>query len=187
MYIRSPRLEIYPDRIATNARSVISLCHDHGAQVAAVTKVTAAHPAVVHALELGGADMIADSRISNLQSMANTGLDLPLMLLRIPAPSRAADVVRCAHITLNSSLQAIQLLSEAAQFSGVRPQGIVVVDAGHGGQDGGAVANGVDEKNSSLAVADGLEAAPQRRQVELQREHHRGQGDDRGGEHQPSR
>ncbi len=130
MYIRTPRLEIYPDRIATNARSVIAMCHDHGAQVAAVTKVTAAHPAVVHALEAGGADMVADSRISNLQSMADTGLDLPLMLLRIPAPSRAADVVRCAHITLNSSLQTLGLLSEAAQFLGVRHQAIVMVDVG---------------------------------------------------------
>ncbi len=130
MYIRTPRLEIYPDRIATNARSVIAMCHDHGAQVAAVTKVTAAHPAVVHALETGGADMVADSRISNLQSMADTGLDLPLMLLRIPAPSRAADVVRCAHITLNSSLQTLGLLSEAAQFLGVRHQAIVMVDVG---------------------------------------------------------
>ena len=130
MYIRTPRLEIYPDRIATNARSVIAMCHDHGAQVAAVTKVAAAHPAVVHALELGGADMIADSRISNLQSMADTGLDLPLMLLRIPAPSRAADVVRCAHVTLNSSLQTLRLLSEAAQFMGVRHQAIVMVDVG---------------------------------------------------------
>ncbi|MDP2874950.1 MAG: alanine/ornithine racemase family PLP-dependent enzyme [Holophaga sp.] len=130
MYIRTPRLEIFPDRIATNARSVISLCHDHGAQVAAVTKVTAAHPAVVHALEQGGADMIADSRIANLQAMANTGLDLPLMLLRIPAPSRATDVVRCANLTLNSSLQTIRLLSEAAQFIGVRHQVIVMVDVG---------------------------------------------------------
>ena len=39
MYIRTPRLEIYPDRIAQNARSVVSLCHARRAQVAAVTKV----------------------------------------------------------------------------------------------------------------------------------------------------
>jgi len=130
MFIRTPRLEIYPERIAANARSVIRLCHDHGAQVAAVTKVTCAHPAVVHALEQGGADMIADSRIANLQAMANTGLDKPLMLLRIPAPSRAADVVRCADITLNSSLSTIGLLSEAAQLSGLRHQVIVMVDVG---------------------------------------------------------
>src|SRR5512136_2457064 len=108
MYYRTPRLEIYPERITANARSVIKSCHDHGGTVACVTKVTCAHPAVVHAFELGGADMIADSRILNLMSMSNTGLSLPLMLLRIPAPSRAADVVRCADVTLNSSLQTIQ-------------------------------------------------------------------------------
>ena len=130
MYQRTPRLEIFPDRIKANAQAVVGLCHDHGAQVACVTKVTSAHPAVVHALEAGGADMIADSRIRNLQSMANTGLDRPLMLLRIPAPSRAMDVVRCADITLNSSLETIRLLSEAAEFAGVNHQIIVMVDVG---------------------------------------------------------
>lgn len=130
MYYRTPRLEIYPDRITENARSVIGRCHAHGAKVACVTKVTCAHPAVVHALELGGADLIADSRISNLMSMANTGQALPLMLLRIPAPSRAADVVRCADTTLNSSVETIGLLSEAAQFLNVHHNIIVMVDVG---------------------------------------------------------
>jgi len=130
MYYRTPRLEIYPERITANARSVIQACHDHGGTVACVTKVTCAHPAVVHAFELGGADMIADSRIMNLMSMSNTGLAVPLMLLRIPAPSRAADVVRCADVTLNSSLQTIQLLSEAGQFLRKRHQVIVMVDVG---------------------------------------------------------
>jgi len=41
----TPRLEIYPQRIAENARAILALCHSHGIQVAAVTKVTAAHPA----------------------------------------------------------------------------------------------------------------------------------------------
>ena len=130
MYIRTPRLEIYPDRIAANAQSVIALCHAHGAQVAAVTKVTSAHPAVAQALALGGADMIADSRISNLQSIANTGIDLPLMLLRLPTPSRVAEVVRCANISLNSSLQTMRLLSDASLSIGIRHQVIVMVDVG---------------------------------------------------------
>ncbi len=60
MYIRTPRLEIHPQRIEANARAVINLCHEHGAQVACVTKVMSAHPAIVHALQAGGADMIAD-------------------------------------------------------------------------------------------------------------------------------
>ncbi|MFN7986262.1 MAG: alanine/ornithine racemase family PLP-dependent enzyme [Thermoanaerobaculia bacterium] len=130
MYIRTPRLEIYPDRIAQNARSVVSLCHARRAQVAAVTKVVCAHPAVVNALVSGGADMVADSRIRNLQAMADAGIDRPLMLLRIPAPSRVADVVRCANVTLNSNLRTIELLSEAALLHGVTHQVLVMVDVG---------------------------------------------------------
>lgn len=130
MYHRTPRLEIYPDRIAENARSVVGMVHAHGGKVACVTKVTCAHPSVVHALEAGGADLIADSRITNMMAMANTGIALPLLLLRIPAPSRAADVVRCADTTLNSSAETIGLLSEAAQFHGVKHNVIVMVDVG---------------------------------------------------------
>src|SRR5512133_2662068 len=130
MFIRTPRLEIFPQRIEANARAVTNLIHAHGAQVACVTKVMSAHPAIVHALEAGGADMIADSRILNLQSISNIGMDLPLMLLRIPAPSRAADVVRCADYSLNSSVRTIELLSEAAEFWHVQHKVIIMVDVG---------------------------------------------------------
>ncbi len=130
MFIRTPRLEIHPKRIEENARSVINLCHSHGVKVACVSKVVTAHPAVIRALEGAGADMIADSRILNLQSLANTGLDLPLMLLRIPAPTRAADIVRCADMSLNSSIETMELLSEAAEFLKKKHQVIVMVDVG---------------------------------------------------------
>lgn len=130
MFIRTPRLEIYTHRIEANTRSVVNLCHSHGVQVACVTKVMCAHPAVVRALEAGGADMIADSRLTNLQSMANTGMDLPLLLLRLPTPSRAADVVRCAEYSLNSSIETIELLSEAAQFLKTQHRIIIMVDVG---------------------------------------------------------
>lgn len=130
MYRSTPRLEIHPERIAANARAVIGLCRAHGAQVAAVTKVTCAHPAVMHALLEGGADMIADSRLSNLQAMAGHGLDRPSLLLRIPAPSQLADVVRTADISLNSSLETLRGLSEAARLAGRTHRVIVMVDVG---------------------------------------------------------
>lgn len=130
MFIRTPRLEIYTDRIETNARAVINLCRAHGAQVACVTKVMSAHPAILHALENAGADMIADSRILNLQSIANTGLSLPVLLLRSPTPSRVADVVRCADYSLNSSIQTIELLSQAAQLLKRTHKVIIMVDVG---------------------------------------------------------
>ena len=130
MYIRTPRLEIYTNRIEINARAVINLCRTHGAQVACVTKVMSAHPAILQALENAGADMIADSRILNLQSIANTGATLPILLLRSPAPSRVADVIRCADYSLNSSIETIELLSQAAQLLKHSHKVIVMVDVG---------------------------------------------------------
>jgi ornithine racemase len=74
-------------------RAVIALCREHGAEVACVTKVMGAHPAILHALEAARAAMIGDSRVANLQSIAKTTLTLPALLLRVPTPSRVVDVV----------------------------------------------------------------------------------------------
>ncbi len=126
----TPRLEIYPQRIAENARAILALCHSHGIRVAAVTKVTCAHPAVAQTLAEAGADMLADSRIENLQALRRMGIALPLMLLRIPAPSQAADVVRWSDVSLNSSAATLRLLSQAAAFHGVTHQVILMVDLG---------------------------------------------------------
>ncbi len=130
MFVRTPRLEIRPNRIRSNARSVINLCNYYGAQVAAVTKVMSNHPSILEALQAGGADMIADSRILNLQQIANIGVDVPVMLLRIPAPSRATDVVCCADISLNSSVKTMSLLSDAAELMNRKHKVIIMVDVG---------------------------------------------------------
>ena len=111
----TPRVELYPDRITYNALSVVELAHDHGATVAGVAKVTCAHPAVVDAMVAGGVDLIADSRIDNLRQTRERGIELPLMLLRISERSRAAEIVEFADISLNSSLQTMDVLSQAVK------------------------------------------------------------------------
>jgi len=55
---------------------------------------------------------------------------MPLMLLRIPAPSRAVDVVRCADISLNSSIHTIVKLSDAAQMFNITHKIIIMIDVG---------------------------------------------------------
>lgn len=126
----TPRLEIYPQRIEENARSIVDLCHARGINVACVTKVTCAHPAVVQALESAGADMLADSRLENLRSIRNSGTPLPLMLLRIPTPSRAEETVKYANVSLASSIESTSALSTAAVKLGLRHQVILMIDVG---------------------------------------------------------
>jgi len=130
MRFRTPRLEIFPQRIAANAKAVVGLCHDHGVRIATVTKVTSAYPAVARALLEAGPEMIADSRISNLRSLGEMGIRLPRLLLRLPTLSEAADVVRDSEISLNSSLSTLKMLSEAAVALGARHSVILMVDVG---------------------------------------------------------
>lgn len=130
MHRRTPRLELFPERIAGNARAVLQACRRHGARVACVTKVACAHPAVVLALRDAGADMLADSRLANLRAAAEVGAGLPLLLLRGAAPSQALDAVRIADLSLCASPIALQRLSEAACFLGRRHRVILMVDLG---------------------------------------------------------
>jgi len=126
----TPRLEIFPARIEANARSVIQACHAQGVQVAGVSKVLGGHPALVQAFASAGAEMIADSRVSNLQAAGVAAGSLPLMLLRIPSPRQALEVVRCSDFSLNSSVETLKRLSEAAQFLKKRHCVIIMLDVG---------------------------------------------------------
>jgi len=126
----TPRLEIYPTRVAENARAILQICHSQGIQVACVGKVVCAHPEVMRTLEECGADMLADSRLENLAAIRRNGTSLPLMLLRIPTPSRIKEVVEIADISLVSDTGTVSLLSEAALHTGRTHQVIMMVDLG---------------------------------------------------------
>ncbi len=126
----TPYLEIYPERIAQNARAIINLCHGKGISVACVGKVVCAHPAVVRVLEESGADMLADSRLENLELIRKTGTSLPLMLLRIPTPSRLNEVVQVADVSLVSDPETIKKLSDAAAANKKTHKIILMIDLG---------------------------------------------------------
>ena len=130
MYTRTPRLEIYPKRIEENAREVISMVHAHGAQVACVSKVLRAHPAILQAFINAGADMIGDSRLQNLAYVKEHQPDIPTLLLRLPALGQAADTVRYADYSLNSSLETLKQLSGSATQAGKVHKAILMVDVG---------------------------------------------------------
>ena len=130
MLTNTPRLEIYPERIAENVRFVLDICHAHGAQVACVSKVMCAHPALLKTFVENGADMLADSRIQNLQAISERYPQTPRLLLRLPALGDAEDVIRYADYSLNSSLETIKRLSQAAGAARKKHGVIIMVDMG---------------------------------------------------------
>ncbi len=130
MLPHTPRLEIYPERIAENVRNVLEMCHAHSAQVACVSKVMCAHPALLRTFVENGADMLADSRIQNLKSISELHPEVPRLLLRLPALSQAEDVIRCSDYSLNSSLATLRTLSQAAEALRASHAVIIMVDMG---------------------------------------------------------
>lgn len=126
----TPRLEIYPERVRQNTEFVVKQCHEAHVQVACVTKVVAGNVDIAKAMVAGGADMLADSRIENIYKMRDAGLKGPFMLLRLPTPSRAAEVVEAADISLNSSIETIEALGRAAVAQKRIHRVIIMIDVG---------------------------------------------------------
>ncbi|MCE1188591.1 MAG: alanine/ornithine racemase family PLP-dependent enzyme [Ignavibacteria bacterium] len=108
-----PALIIDTKKIEHNTRILVTKCKEYSISVAAVSKVFCAIPEVVQAMIQGGAEMIADSRIENLEKLDK--IAIPKMLLRVPMPSQADEVVAACDMSLNSELITIHALSQAAE------------------------------------------------------------------------
>ncbi|NLM17929.1 MAG: alanine/ornithine racemase family PLP-dependent enzyme [Candidatus Riflebacteria bacterium] len=126
----TPRLEIYPERIKENTSAILKQCKDKNVDVAFVTKVAMAHPAVARAMRDAGADMLADSRIENIIRMRKSGFAGPFMLLRLPALSQAFETVKYTDISLNTSVEVVKRLGEAARALRKTHKVILMVDLG---------------------------------------------------------
>jgi predicted amino acid racemase len=128
MYESYPILEIALEKITHNTKKLVSLCKRHEIAVAGVTKVFCGNPQITKAMVDGGVELLADSRIENLKRL--THFNLPKLLLRLPMLSRAREVVEFANISLNSEVDTIRALSDAAISHGTVHKIILMVDLG---------------------------------------------------------
>ena len=128
MIMSYPRLEIFLDKITHNTRVVVGLCHQKDIRVAGVTKVFCGHPTIARAMVDGGIDILADSRLENLRKLR--GFPLSKLLLRLPMISQAEAVIEWADVSLNSEIETIKALSEAALAKRKVHKVILMVDLG---------------------------------------------------------
>ena len=146
-----PRLTIDLDRIEHNARHIVEFCRAHGIDVCGVTKVACGHPEVARAMLRGGVGMLGDSRLENIRRLRAAGIDIPMMLLRVPALSAADAVVETVDLSLNSELAVLEALSNAA-LRRDRIHGVIIM------VDLGDLREGVwpDDLNRLVKTASGL-------------------------------
>lgn len=125
-----PKLVIDLAKIQENARLLVELSRKQGIEPVGVTKVTCGDPEVARAMLAGGFKMLAESRVDNARRLREAGIDAPLLLLRLPSPSQAGEVVKYFRCSLNSEIETIRALDKAAQEAGQQHHIILMVDLG---------------------------------------------------------
>lgn len=122
----APRVEIDLAKIEENTRALVTRLAKRGIQVTGVTKATLGSPDIARAMVRGGVSRLADSRVENLEALQESGIKMPLMLLRAPAPEWADRAVACAQMSLVGDMDVALALAAAAGRRG-SPHGIVLM------------------------------------------------------------
>lgn len=123
-----PRLEIDLDKITHNTRVLVGECKKFGIGIVGITKVSSGMKELVEAIVDGGINIIGESRIGSLKKLKD--LDIKKMMIRLPMPSEAKDVVTYSDISLNSELETIIRLSEEAIKLKKKHKVILMIDVG---------------------------------------------------------
>jgi predicted amino acid racemase len=115
-------------KVRANARTVVD--HLPGISVVGVTKVTCGSPQVARALLAGGARALGESRLENAERLRSAGLTAPIWLLRAPPPDLAGETVQLTDVSLQSELETVVALENAAAAAGRRHAVVAMVDLG---------------------------------------------------------
>lgn len=123
-----PRIIIDTNIIKNNVSEVVKLTKEYGIDLAGVTKGYCAYPEIVQAYVDGGVKYLADSRMINLKRIAH--FDIPKIMLRLPMISETDDIIDYVDISLNSELDTIKVLSQAALKKDKVHSIILMIDLG---------------------------------------------------------
>lgn len=124
-----PCIEIKPDGILHNIKTLKSLCANNGISLSVVTKMLVGYePLVRFLVEEGGITAICDSRVENFMEFVD--IKAEKWLIRSPMLSQISDVVRFTDVSLNSELGVIRALNDEAQKQNKRHKVILMYECG---------------------------------------------------------
>ncbi len=112
---RYPVLEFNIKKLYENTKIVTKLCRENGINVAGIIKGFGGIAEGAEEMAKGGCYQIGSSRIEQLKALKDRGLDIPLLLVRIPMMCEIEDVVRYSDICLVSEKETLNLLNAEAK------------------------------------------------------------------------
>ncbi|MFW6409606.1 MAG: alanine racemase [Halanaerobiales bacterium] len=143
-------LKVKTENIRKNAESILEVCRSNGIEIAGVIKGCNAYPPVIKTLYNAGCRWIADSRVERLAKIKKKFPSIPLLLLRLPSPSQAEQVVSTADYSLNSELKTLKILNRAARNKDLVHKIILMVELGD-------LREGIYPADRTVLIADEVE------------------------------
>ncbi|MBF4693725.1 ornithine racemase Orr [Fusibacter ferrireducens] len=123
-----PRLVIDRQKIKENTALLAEKAARMHIDLYTVSKVYCGIPAIVQASIDGGAKAVADSRLENFEKMGAINCDK--VLLRLPMQSEVDRVIALCDISLNSEIETIKMLNQAAGKMSKKHRVILMIDLG---------------------------------------------------------
>ncbi|MUH96305.1 alanine/ornithine racemase family PLP-dependent enzyme [Aliivibrio fischeri] len=125
-----PRLDINCTKIYFNTRTLINKLYKKRISITPVTKVFLGNPIITNVLINAGVNMIADSRVENIERIKLSGIKIPTMLIRTPMISQITNVLKYCDFSLNTEVSVIKKLSLEACKLDIKHGVIIMIELG---------------------------------------------------------
>ncbi len=125
-----PRIEVDLHKLRHNTRTVVERLKARGIRVTAVTKAVCGHPAMAQAMLDGGAEGLAEARLSNVKRLRQAGVTCPITLIRTPMLSQVDDIVQVCEASYNTEIPVIAALAAAALRQNTTHDVVLMVEMG---------------------------------------------------------
>ena len=126
----APRIEINLAKITHNAETLMKLYASKGIEIMGVTKGVCGSPEFARVLVSSGIHVLGDSKIKSIKKMRDANINADFVLIRTPALSEVDSVVKYADISLNTEMEVIKSLSDAAQNNSLVHKIILMIEMG---------------------------------------------------------
>ncbi len=125
-----PRVVVDLKKFRNNVEQIVKRCDEKDIKITGVIKGYTGIAECSKEFELGGAAFLGSSRLEQLEEAKNAGVKVPLMAIRVPMLSEVKNVVEVADYSLNSEIQVLKALNQAAKEAGKIHNVILMIDLG---------------------------------------------------------
>ena len=117
-------------KLVNNMKKLSSKCGEQGIEIAGIIKATNGTVAAAEDFVAGGAKLIGSSRLDQLKRAKESGIKVPLLLIRIPMLSEISEMVDVVDISLNSEMVVLEAINKVALEKGTTHKVILMADLG---------------------------------------------------------